>query len=86
MNVVHTDVAGGVLGDVLVRAKPEVDLNVLADGDAIVVIAKIVRIETEHVEEVERNRDLQRSEHRNGAVEHGCLIWHRSFFFLSACG
>ncbi len=40
MNVVHTDVAGGVLGDVPVRAKPEVDLDVLADGDAVVVVAK----------------------------------------------
>ena len=59
MNVVHTDVAGGVLGDVLVRAKPEVDLNVLADGDAVVVVAKVVRFETELVEIVERGRDLQ---------------------------
>ena len=41
MNVVHTDVAGGVLGDVLVRAKPEVNLDVLADGDAVVVVAKV---------------------------------------------
>ena len=47
MNVVHTDVAGGVLGDVFVRAKPEVDLDVLADGDAVVVVAKVVRFETE---------------------------------------
>ena len=74
MNVIHTDVARGVLGDVLVRAKPVVDLDVLADSNAVVVVAKIVRIETEHVKEVERGRDLQRSEHRNGAVEHGCLI------------
>ena len=58
MNVVHTDVAGGVLGDVLVRAKPEVDFDVLADGDAIVVVAKVVRFETELAEIVERGRDL----------------------------
>ena len=76
MNVVHTNVAGGVLGDVLVRAKSEVDLDVLADGDAVIVVAKVVRFETELVEEVERGRDLQRSEHRDGTVEHGCLIWH----------
>ena len=86
MNVIHTDVSGGVLGDVLVRAKPEVDLDVLADGDAVVVVAKIVHIKTEHVEEVERSRDFQRREYRNGAVEHGCLICHRSFSYLSVCG
>ena len=86
MNVVHTDVAGGVLRDVLVCAKPEVDLDVLANGDAIVVVAKVVRFETEFVEEIERGRNLQRSEHRSGTVEHGCLIWHRSFSILSACG
>ena len=86
MNVVHTDVAGGILGDVFVRAKPEVDLDVLADGDAVVVVAKVVRFETEFVEEIERGRNLQRSEHTNGTVEHGCLIWHRSFSILSACG
>ena len=56
MNVVHTDVAGGVLGNVPVGAKPEVDLDVLADGDTVVVVAEVVRFETELVEEVERGR------------------------------
>ena len=49
MNVVHTDVAGGVLGDVLVRAEPEMALDVLADGDAVVVVADGLRLETERV-------------------------------------
>ena len=78
VNVVHADVAGGVLGDMPVRAEPEMDLDVLADGDAVVAVAEIVRFEAELVEEVQRSRNIQRGEHGHGPVEHGGSIRHRS--------